>query len=172
MTTREAAEYLKLHYMTVYKLTQQGRIPAFKIGRNWRFRKDLLDDWLAKRETAAEMSVLLVNNDPEISKTLGEVVLRKGLNLVAVRSVEEALEELETDNFDVIFLDMSLLGMNSVEVLSNIKDKDKKAVVAVIVGYADAPKTLDAMSLGPMFLIRKPLQINDIVEVLDALTKG
>jgi excisionase family DNA binding protein len=50
MTVREAAEYLNLHYMTVYKLTQQGRIPAFKIGKNWRFRKELLDDWLANRE--------------------------------------------------------------------------------------------------------------------------
>jgi excisionase family DNA binding protein len=54
MTTKEAAEYLKLNYMTVYKLAQRGRIPASKIGGNWRFRKDLLDDWLAKQAKVVE----------------------------------------------------------------------------------------------------------------------
>ena len=34
MTTKEAAEYLKLNYMTVYKLAQRGRMPASKIGGN------------------------------------------------------------------------------------------------------------------------------------------
>jgi len=52
------------------------------------------------------------------------------------------------------------------------KEKDRKALVAKIASYADAPISLDAMSLGPMFLFRKPLQVNDIIEVLDAAKKG
>jgi len=172
MTTSEAAEYLDLHYMTVYKLTQQGRIPAFKIGRNWRFQKNLLDDWLANRETAAEVSVLIVDDDPEIRRTISRVVLQKGLNVVAVRSVDEALEELEQDHFKAIFLDLALPGTNCVEALSTIREKANKAVVAVIASYADAPTSLDAMSLGPMCLIRNPLQVNDITEGLNAVTKG
>ena len=46
MTLREVAQYLGLHAMTVYKLTREGRMPAAKIGGQWRFKRDVLDDWL------------------------------------------------------------------------------------------------------------------------------
>ena len=46
MTLREVARYLGLHAMTVYKLTREGRVPAAKIGGQWRFKRDVLDAWL------------------------------------------------------------------------------------------------------------------------------
>ena len=46
MTLREVAHYLGLHVMTVYKLTREGRVPAAKIGGQWRFKRDVLDEWL------------------------------------------------------------------------------------------------------------------------------
>ena len=46
MTLREVARYLGLHIMTVYKLTREGRVPAAKIGGQWRFKRDVLDHWL------------------------------------------------------------------------------------------------------------------------------
>lgn len=171
MTTKEAAEYLKLNYMTVYKLSQRGRIPASKIGGNWRFRKALLDDWLAKQATVVEGNVLVVDDDPEVVEILNEVISRKGFKVVGVGSGERALEELEKQHFDLIFLDLVLPGMSGVEALSAIKDKDKKAVVVIVTGYGDDPIALEAMSLGPLFLIRKPFRVSDIVEVLNAVVR-
>jgi len=46
MTLKEVAKYLGLHVMTVYKLTREGRVPAAKIGGQWRFKRDVLDEWL------------------------------------------------------------------------------------------------------------------------------
>jgi len=46
MTLREVAQYLGLHVMTVYKLTRGGQMPAVKIGGQWRFKRDVLDEWL------------------------------------------------------------------------------------------------------------------------------
>ncbi len=46
MTLREVAKYLGLHVMTVYKLTREGRVPAAKIGGQWRFKREVLDSWL------------------------------------------------------------------------------------------------------------------------------
>ncbi len=171
MTTKEAAEYLKLNYMTIYKLSQRGRIPASKIGGNWRFRKDLLDDWLAKQATVVEGNVLVVDDDPEIVEMLNEVISRKGFKVVGVGSGEQALEELEKQHFDLIFMDLVLPGMSGVEALSAIKEKDKKAVVVIVTGYGDDPIAMDAMSLGPLFLIRKPFRVSDIVEVLNAVVR-
>jgi len=171
MTTKEAAEYLKLNYMTVYKLSQRGRIPASKIGGNWRFRKDLLDDWLAKQATVIEGIVLVVDDDPEIREILKEVITRKGFKVITAESGELALEEMGKQHFDLIFLDLVLPGMSGVDALAAIKEKDKKAVVVIVTGYGDDPIALDAMSLGPLFLIRKPFRTSDIVEVLNAMVR-
>ena len=48
MTTKEIAKYLKLHPITICKLSKQGKIPSIRIGRVWRFDKDAIDEWLAK----------------------------------------------------------------------------------------------------------------------------
>ncbi len=48
MTTREIAGYLKLHEITICKLAGEGKIPAFRIGRSWRFDKDAIDEWINK----------------------------------------------------------------------------------------------------------------------------
>ena len=45
MTAQEVANYLRLAEATVYKLAQAGRIPAVKVGRAWRFKKELIDEW-------------------------------------------------------------------------------------------------------------------------------
>lgn len=45
MTVAEVAEYLRLGEATVYRLAQDGEIPAVKVGRSWRFKKGLIDEW-------------------------------------------------------------------------------------------------------------------------------
>jgi excisionase family DNA binding protein len=49
MTAQEVAEYLRLAEATVYKLAQAGDIPAVKVGRAWRFKKNMLDEWFREQ---------------------------------------------------------------------------------------------------------------------------
>lgn len=46
MTTKEIAAYLKLHEITICKYAKEGRIPSIRIGRVWRFDKDVIDRWI------------------------------------------------------------------------------------------------------------------------------
>lgn len=46
MTLEELAIYLKLPKSTLYKLVQDGRIPGQKLGKQWRFGKQAIDQWL------------------------------------------------------------------------------------------------------------------------------
>jgi len=46
MTTKEIAKYLKLHEITICKYAAEGKIPAIRIGRVWRFDKDAIDRWI------------------------------------------------------------------------------------------------------------------------------
>ncbi|NNG07968.1 MAG: excisionase family DNA-binding protein [Desulfobacteraceae bacterium] len=48
MTTKEMAKYLKLHAITICKLSREGKIPAIQIGSVWRFDKEVIDAWIAK----------------------------------------------------------------------------------------------------------------------------
>lgn len=49
MTIREIADYLRLSKVTVYKMTRQGKIPALKIGRQWRYNKAEIDSWVKQK---------------------------------------------------------------------------------------------------------------------------
>ena len=48
LTVPEVAEYLRVSDAKVYRLVRQGRLPVVRIGKAWRFRKDLLDQWLTQ----------------------------------------------------------------------------------------------------------------------------
>ena len=54
MTPKEAAKYLGLHLITIYRLIKKGELPGFKVGGQWRFKKDLLDDWIAGKISSKE----------------------------------------------------------------------------------------------------------------------
>ncbi len=46
LTLEEVADYLRLKPQTIYKWAQERRIPAVKLGKEWRFRRSILDRWL------------------------------------------------------------------------------------------------------------------------------
>ena len=49
LTVHDVAEYLRMSEAKVYRLAKDGHLPVVRIGKAWRFRKDLLDDWLVQR---------------------------------------------------------------------------------------------------------------------------
>ncbi len=49
MTVDEVAEYLSLHPLTVRVLARAGKIPAFKVGKQWRVKRELLARWIEEQ---------------------------------------------------------------------------------------------------------------------------
>ena len=49
-TVHELAEYLRMKSVTIYKHASQGKIPAFKVGSHWRFKRTTIDHWIAEQE--------------------------------------------------------------------------------------------------------------------------
>jgi excisionase family DNA binding protein len=56
MTVHDIATYLRLSEAKVYKLAKEGHLPALRVGKSWRFRKDLIDEWI-RRETEQALHV-------------------------------------------------------------------------------------------------------------------
>jgi excisionase family DNA binding protein len=46
LTAKEVADYLRCHISTVYRLAKNGKLPGFRLGADWRFREDALQNWL------------------------------------------------------------------------------------------------------------------------------
>lgn len=79
MTVEEVAKYLKLKPQTVYKWAQEGQIPGTKLGKEWRFRRRILDEWI----------------DSSITLSRGGFDLMYQQSLLAVR--RQALTEEDID---------------------------------------------------------------------------
>ena len=54
LTMKELCDLLQTHPATVYKLTRQGKIPGFRIGSDWRFRRDVIERWMTEQSMYAQ----------------------------------------------------------------------------------------------------------------------
>ncbi|SMG31655.1 helix-turn-helix domain-containing protein [Dethiosulfovibrio salsuginis] len=54
MTIEELAVYLKISKSSMYKLCQEGKIPGNKVGRHWRFQREVIDSWLADHSVSSD----------------------------------------------------------------------------------------------------------------------
>ena len=66
MTISEVAEYLGLHELTVRRLAREGQLPALKLGRQWRVKKDLLEKWIEQRslDNVGDLAAELGTGEP------------------------------------------------------------------------------------------------------------
>jgi len=172
MTLKEAASYLRVRYSTLYKLVQKGKVPASKVGGAWRFRKDVLDGCLTSHGREMLRKVLVVDDDARVRELLEDIITTQGHQVVSVENGKRAVEEIEKQHFDLVFLDLVLPQLSGVEFLDKLKAQREKTFVAVITAYGDDPIALEAMSMGLLILIRKPFHIDEVVQVLDIAMKA
>jgi len=170
LTVREMAKRLHVHPNTLRQWSDSGLIRSYRIGvrGDRRFSAADVNTVITTAEPKPRGSVLIVDDDPAVRQLLEHAVGEQGCKVTAVESGETALEELKKQHFDLVFLDLVLPGLSGLEVLRSIKANNKATVVAVITGYGEDPIALEAMSMGPMFFIRKPFDIADITEALNA----
>lgn len=54
MTVKEVADYLRVNQRTVYRLAMGRKLPGFKVGMTWRFKRSVIDSWIAAQTEAAD----------------------------------------------------------------------------------------------------------------------
>ena len=73
MTVKELSDYLRLDRMTIYKMLKEGSLPASRIGHQWRFFREDIDEWIRSRRIGRESPAILVGDDPDLNKLLADV---------------------------------------------------------------------------------------------------
>ena len=85
MTVDEVADYLRVTEKTIYRLLKRGKIPATKVGNQWRFDKTLIDEWLQRSSVGAKANILVID-DEEVVRLLFKETLEELGHTVMVAS--------------------------------------------------------------------------------------
>lgn len=178
MDIQQLAEYLQMNKMTVYKLARQGKIPAFKVASEWRFKKDLIDQWLMNQlkgkpemeKLSAEMKsgdgkTVLVVDDEEVIRDFFSRTL-KGYKVLTASSGEEALNIIKKDKPDLVLLDIKMPGIDGIETLRKIKEIDSNIVVIMLSAFATLENNIAAARLGAYTSIAKPFDLEEMQSII------
>ena len=166
MTTKEASKYLEIGYMTLYKLAQRGEIPTGKVGRQWRFNKTALDNWIAGQSKAISRTILIFGDDIDSATLINTLRSVDHHKVTAVNNLGQALTELEKRTYSLIFISPTTTNANCTKIISNIRARNYKSTIVAGIGPDDKQIPLDAMTSGPTFVIKKPFKKADIFKLL------
>lgn len=168
MTAQELSVYLKITTTTIYKLAHQGEIPSFKVGSEWRFKRDLVDRWLEKGVGVAPKRVLVVDDEVSICELYVRALDRKKFMVDIATSGREAITLAAQNNYDFIFLDLKMPEMDGVETFKEIKKLNLKSLVAIVTAYPESELLAEAMKLGPLTVILKPFDLGEIQKSVES----
>jgi len=171
ITVKEVADYLKLKEQTVYLLARQNKIPSLKVGGSLRFKKSQIDAWLATTPKAGSQDsrqrVLIVDDEEMVREALKRMVEAHDIQTVAVSGGSQALKAAQEESFRMVFLDLSMPGMNGVETLKALKEIDKELVFVVVTGLAGEDDLFrSVLDYAPVSVIPKPFTMQQIGGVL------
>lgn len=108
--------------------------------------------------------ILLVDDETEFLDTLSERMRARGIDVSTSGSAREALQAVERGSFDAVVLDLMMPGMDGLEALRILKQKDPKLQVILLTGHATVEKGVEAIKSGAMDLLEKPADIDTLTE--------
>jgi DNA-binding NtrC family response regulator len=115
-------------------------------------------------EGELKAKVLLVDDEVDFLATLAERLEARGLKVETASSGEDAVAKAEGEGFDLIILDLSMPGIDGLETLKRIKDKQPDAEIIMLSGQGSIRTSIEAMKLGAEDFLQKPVNITDLLD--------
>jgi DNA-binding NtrC family response regulator len=108
------------------------------------------------------MYVAVVDDEIIVQKRLRGLLEKEGYRVDTFSSGEEFLRALDVAQYDLVFLDIVLPGINGMEVLEQIKLRQPTTEVVMITGYASIDNAIEAIKKGAFHYVAKPLRLEEI----------
>ena len=188
LTTEEVLEYLQVNLRTVYRLIKAGKIPAVRVGRQWRFRKRDIDAWLdsqrprggSPRVTPAapprpaaasgvRPRILVVDDEASIRDLLSKTLALAEYDVDAAPDGRSALERMRLYPYDLLIADLKMPGMDGLAVIREAKRYKPDLPVIIITGFSTESSAIEAVNLGVAGYLTKPFRVP---QVLSAAAKA
>src|SRR5437867_3503585 len=184
LTTEEVLEYLQVNLRTVYRLIKAGKIPAVRVGRQWRFRKRDIDAWLdsqrprggtraaaaapaaapARPATAATRPrILVVDDEASIRDLLAKTLALAEYDVDVAPDGRSALERMRLYPYDLLIADLKMPGMDGLTVIKEAKRYKTDLPVIIITGFSTESSAIEAVNLGVARYLTKPFRVPQVL---------
>ena len=168
-TVGEVAAYLKLPISTVYRLAERRDIPGHKVGRQWRFQRTVIDEWLRKNSETRTTTILVADDDDNVREVLAEALEGPGRRLLKAKNGVEAVQWATGAPVDLVVLDLLMPEMDGVEAYRRIHAARPELPVVIVTGHAESDLMLKVLEIGPFTVLQKPLDIQKFRKVIDLI---
>jgi excisionase family DNA binding protein len=184
LTTEEVLAYLQVNLRTVYRLIKAGKIPAVRVGRQWRFRKRDIDAWIDTQRTrggtrtdpsgpprpspqprsAAERPrILVVDDESSIRDLLTKTLALAEYDVDTSPDGPSALERLRLYPYDLLIADLRMPGLDGLTVIREAKRLKSDLPVIIITGYSTEMAAIEAVNLGVSGYLTKPFRVPQVL---------
>jgi excisionase family DNA binding protein len=185
LTTEEVLEYLQVNLRTVYRLIKAGKIPAVRVGRQWRFRKRDIDAWLDSQRPRggsraattvpaaaaparpapgnARPRVLVVDDEASIRDLLSKTLALAEYDVDVAPDGRSALERMRMYPYDLLIADLKMPGMDGLTVIREAKRYKGDLPVIIITGFSTESSAIEAVNLGVAGYLTKPFRVPQVL---------
>ena len=182
LTTEEVLEYLQVNLRTVYRLIKAGKIPAVRVGRQWRFRKRDIDAWLDSQRPrggggarpptpapsrpatgTARPRVLVVDDEASIRDLLAKTLALAEYDVDVAPDGRSALERMRLYPYDLLIADLKMPGMDGLTVIREAKRYKADLPVIIISGFSTESSAIEAVNLGVAGYLTKPFRVPQVL---------
>jgi excisionase family DNA binding protein len=178
LTTEEVLEYLQVNLRTVYRLIKAGKIPAVRVGRQWRFRKRDIDAWLDTQRPRGDRTpsasdrpaardgrsrVLVVDDESSIRELLQKTLALAEYDVDIAPDGRAALERLRLGNYDLLIADLKMPGMDGLTLIREAKRLKTDLPVIIITGFSTESSAIEAVNLGVAGYLTKPFRVPQVL---------
>ena len=175
LTTEEVLEYLQVNLRTVYRLIKAGKIPAVRVGRQWRFRKRDIDAWLESQRprgaravggaaartvpSAGRPRILVVDDEASIRDLLSKTLALADYDVDLAPDGRTAIDRLRIAPYDLLITDLKMPGIDGLTVIREGRRLRPDIPVVIITGYSSEASAIEAVNLGVSGYLTKPFRV-------------
>ncbi len=113
------------------------------------------------------LNILLVDDEALTLRILSNILRDKGYNISTARDGYEAVQNVNERNFDLIFMDIKLPGINGVETFKTIKKIRPDISVIMMTGYTFDDLVKEALQEGALSCLYKPVDVSAILNIIE-----
>ena len=180
LTTEEVLEYLQVNLRTVYRLIKANKIPAVRVGRQWRFRKRDIDAWLDSQRPpvdrhvpggaaaplpsrSARKRVLVVDDEASIRDLLAKTLALADYDVDTAPDGTSALDRMCAFAYDLLIADLKMPGMDGLTLIRQVKKLKADLPVIIITGFSTESSAIEAVNLGVAGYLTKPFRVPQVL---------
>src|SRR5690349_17925792 len=173
LTTEEVLDYIQVNLRTIYRLIKAGKIPAVRVGRQWRFRKHDIDAWLSAGKSGAKQGaasverprILIVDDEQTVRDLVAKTLTMADYDVDTAPDGPSALDRLRSADYDLLITDLKMPGMDGLSVIREARQKSAELPIVIITGYSTEASAIEAINLGVCGYLTKPFRLPRVLAV-------